>query len=170
MRVSYFGLDLVIETIFEIDSNVQSTCGFAALSGVFVGMLMGAAADLSRTLTDPEDPLWPVIGLMFSYRLAASFWAVFKYRIGSLVMLLAPLPTALTVWLVSKVVVRYDIGGTGGWMAPWLARDGWFVPDWVLRRSVGEKMGCWRFVVRGWVEYVVAHGRFIIRRRPQVGP
>ncbi len=107
--VSYLGLDLVIQTIFGFNPDVQSSRGFSALAGAFVGMLTVAVADLFRQLADQEASLWPVIGLMVTYGAAVAFWGVFEYLVSPLTVLLVLLPIAYAVWLVRKIEMQYEV-------------------------------------------------------------
>lgn len=107
--VSYLGLDLVIQTIFGFDPNVQSSRGFSALDGAFVGMLTVAVADHLRDFAPREAPLRPMIGLLFWYGVAPALYGVFEYLVTPLTVPLVLLPTGYAVWLIRKVELQYDI-------------------------------------------------------------
>jgi len=110
--VSLFGLDLAVEALLAFDPDVQTSRGFSSLVGAFAGVLLVATADLLRSVSDRDGPLWPVVGLLFCYGLAVAFLDVFRYTTGPLAVVLVSLPLLYAVWLLRTVERVYRLRET----------------------------------------------------------
>ncbi|WP_327053899.1 hypothetical protein [Halomicrococcus gelatinilyticus] len=136
--VSLFGLDLAVEALLDFDPDVQTSRGFSSLVGAFAGVLLVATADLLRTATDRDGPLWPVVGVLFCYGLAVAFLDVFRYTAGPLAVVLVALPLLYAVWLLRTVERVYRL------------RETVLSADAVRRRPVALGLLVTSAVVSGW--------------------